>query len=128
MYSRRYERDSSIENKFPALQPAITFTISQRFSRSRFHGSFRFRIDGQPFYFKEVSVKQIEIAQLILNVHVTSHNFIYFFFYFFIHTLYSMDSSRLDDEHKLIARYAQRLAQEARTMVRYLIYSKITNV
>lgn len=29
----------------------------------------------------------------------------------------SMDSSRLDDEHKLIARYAQRLAQEARTMV-----------
>lgn len=36
-----------------------------------------------------------------------------------------MDSSRLDDEHKLIARYAQRLAQEARTMVRYFIYSKI---
>ncbi|XP_023288354.1 dystrobrevin beta isoform X3 [Orussus abietinus] len=30
-------------------------------------------------------------------------------------TLRSMDSSRLDDEHKLIARYAQRLAQEART-------------
>ena len=29
----------------------------------------------------------------------------------------SMDSSRLDDEHKLIARYAQRLAQEARTIV-----------
>lgn len=36
-----------------------------------------------------------------------------------------MDSSRLDDEHKLIARYAQRLAQEARTMVRYFIYCKI---
>ncbi|XP_016768256.1 dystrobrevin beta isoform X3 [Apis mellifera] len=33
-------------------------------------------------------------------------------------TLRSMDSSRLDDEHKLIARYAQRLAQEARTMGR----------
>lgn len=28
-----------------------------------------------------------------------------------------MDSSRMDDEHKLIARYAQRLAQEARTVV-----------
>ncbi|XP_023288356.1 dystrobrevin beta isoform X5 [Orussus abietinus] len=33
-------------------------------------------------------------------------------------TLRSMDSSRLDDEHKLIARYAQRLAQEARTVGR----------
>ncbi|XP_043277348.1 dystrobrevin beta isoform X3 [Venturia canescens] len=33
-------------------------------------------------------------------------------------TLRSMDSSRLDDEHKLIARYAQRLAQEARTVPR----------
>ncbi|XP_031843408.1 dystrobrevin beta isoform X3 [Nomia melanderi] len=33
-------------------------------------------------------------------------------------TLRSMDSSRLDDEHKLIARYAQKLAQEARTMPR----------
>ncbi|XP_012525574.1 dystrobrevin beta isoform X5 [Monomorium pharaonis] len=33
-------------------------------------------------------------------------------------TLRSMDSSRVDDEHKLIARYAQRLAQEARTMPR----------
>lgn len=31
-----------------------------------------------------------------------------------------MDSSRLDDEHKLIARYAQRLAQEARTVVSLL--------
>lgn len=34
--------------------------------------------------------------------------------------LFSMDSSRLDDEHKLIARYAQRLAQEARTVVSLL--------
>lgn len=33
-----------------------------------------------------------------------------------------MDSSRLDDEHKLIARYAQRLAQEARTMVSPLTF------
>lgn len=30
---------------------------------------------------------------------------------------YSMDSSRLEDEHKLIARYAMRLAQEARAVV-----------
>ncbi|XP_023318880.1 dystrobrevin beta isoform X2 [Trichogramma pretiosum] len=30
-------------------------------------------------------------------------------------TLRSMDSTRLDDEHKLIAMYAQRLSQEART-------------
>lgn len=38
-----------------------------------------------------------------------------------------MDSSRLDDEHKLIARYAQRLAQEARTMVSPLtIYINFT--
>lgn len=28
-----------------------------------------------------------------------------------------MDSSRLDDEHKLIAMYAQRLSQEAKTVV-----------
>lgn len=34
-----------------------------------------------------------------------------------------MDSSRLDDEHKLIARYAQRLAQEARTMVSPLTFT-----
>ncbi|XP_046417991.1 dystrobrevin beta isoform X1 [Neodiprion virginianus] len=32
-------------------------------------------------------------------------------------TLRSMDSSRLEDEHKLIARYAMRLAQEARAVV-----------
>lgn len=31
--------------------------------------------------------------------------------------LFSMDSSRLDDEHKLIAMYAQRLSQEAKTVV-----------
>ncbi|XP_057341182.1 dystrobrevin alpha isoform X5 [Microplitis mediator] len=31
-------------------------------------------------------------------------------------TLKSFDSSRLDDEHKLIAKYAHRLAQEARTV------------
>jgi len=36
-----------------------------------------------------------------------------------------MDSSRLDDEHKLIARYAQRLAQEARTMVSHLTFTYI---
>ena len=34
----------------------------------------------------------------------------------------SMDSSRLDDEHKLIAIYAQRLSQEARTVVSIFIY------
>ncbi|XP_053598573.1 dystrobrevin beta isoform X2 [Microplitis demolitor] len=33
-------------------------------------------------------------------------------------TLKSFDSSRLDDEHKLIAKYAHRLAQEARTVPR----------
>lgn len=37
-----------------------------------------------------------------------------------------MDSSRLDDEHKLIARYAQRLAQEARTMVSPLTFTYLT--
>lgn len=36
-----------------------------------------------------------------------------------------MDSSRLDDEHKLIARYAQRLAQEARTMVSPLTFTHL---
>lgn len=65
-----------------------------------------------------------KLPQLILNMHVTIV-FIFFFIFFFIHTIYSMDSSRLDDEHKLIARYAQRLAQEARTMVRFFINSKI---
>lgn len=34
-----------------------------------------------------------------------------------------MDSSRMDDEHKLIARYAQRLAQEARTVVSRLTWT-----
>lgn len=48
--------------------------------------------------------------------------------YLFFCVSSSMDSSRLDDEHKLIARYAQRLAQEARTMVSpltfiYILYS-----
>lgn len=42
--------------------------------------------------------------------------------YLFFCVSSSMDSSRLDDEHKLIARYAQRLAQEARTMVSPLTF------
>lgn len=69
-------------------------------------------------------MKQIKITTAYTKY--ARHNCIYFFFiFFFIHTIYSMDSSRLDDEHKLIARYAQRLAQEARTMVRFFINSKI---
>ena len=39
-----------------------------------------------------------------------------------------MDSSRLDDEHKLIARYAQRLAQEARTVVSRLKFSHSVSI
>lgn len=36
----------------------------------------------------------------------------------------SLDSSRYDDEHRLIARYAARLAAEARTVVR-LFYTSL---